>query len=832
MPGSANLLTEVHKQLNEDFKEHPIISVQPSKGAPPEQYTITYFMAGYHQGSTEEISLAEEHVVELSIPFGFPHFPPSCKPKSNTFHPDFDSAAICLGKAWEQEASIANIILYIGKMINGEIYSTQNAFNDKAAVWYQKHSKKFPITPIAWESNIQSRRATGASTSILEEDRDPMADSSPGPDNESPSFTGEEEPSGRPLSDGTEDIDLLKQLRFQKRFHELSQRLRFANDTSPEVQAIKEQAELELKKNRKLYQEAQKIENLGSTEKALEHFKLVKKNVSDYPSIETDIQRLQQAIELLSDIDPDQFPPEANEKKEQAKKKTSAPRKRGKKRKPIQTKRSQNSFLDARAAKDKKRRLAQLGLVIFVGGLIVGGTGLYYLRSGSLLAQAEEDYTRCKKGLEQREYTKAKELCSEGITRLDSIKFFHQQKTEALRSEINDILKSKELRDGSKGLILVDGRYLDRQQSEKFEKIDQLIKQADSSFANRKWEKALQQYSMLLDEREFIQTFFPKQRNLVQERRHICQFQSVLSSANQFIDKGQWQLAVGGLTQARTLLDKLPAKEKKTYGEKIDELLNRCTFEITLKKANSAFNREDWKEAVKGYQASLAIANTTPTVSQEQKQKIASTISRSRLYLTIDKANKAFAQGKWNEAIKAYSEASSALASDKALLDESRLDISRKKLGKIILQASIIQHKQTVKSQLENKQLREAKRLYKEILQLIKASGYSSDPEMVKARKEIHTTLEDLDRKIYLSDKEAYLRSKYQNLFASNYPNTVPENLSKPVIKYVKTSGNKLIFRMQCKEKRRGGRPLTLVMFYAYDKTTDQWSLSSEKSSK
>ena len=158
----------------------------------------------------------------------------------------------------------------------------------------------------------------------------------------------------------------------------------------------------------------------------------------------------------------------------------------------------------------------------------------------------------------------------------------------------------------------------------------------------------------------------------------------------------------------------------------------------------------------------------------------------------------------------------------------TKIDINRKKLGKIILQASIIRDKQTVKSQLENKELHEAGKLYNHILDTIEGSTYSSEKEFIKAREEIHSTLEDLNQKIYISEKESYLRENYQSLFVSNYPAAVRENLKQPVISYVKDVSGKLLFRMQCTEKRRGSRPLTLVMFYAYDKTNGQWELSTE----
>ncbi len=153
MSTSPNQLDELHRQLSEFFNSHPLISVTPTKGDPPDQYEITYTISGMCKSDTDEIVESAEHTIELAIPFGFPHFPPSCKPKSNIFHPDFDPAAICLGDFWEQDRSLSELIIFIGQMINGEIYSETNAFNEEAADWYQEISDKLPFAPIQWSKD-------------------------------------------------------------------------------------------------------------------------------------------------------------------------------------------------------------------------------------------------------------------------------------------------------------------------------------------------------------------------------------------------------------------------------------------------------------------------------------------------------------------------------------------------------------------------------------------------------------------------------------------------------------------------------------------------------
>jgi len=138
-------LREIAEQVSEHFTSHKTISVRPVKGDPPNQYEVIYTLIGMIQVD-DKITRATNHVVEISIPFGFPHFPPSCKPKSKIFHPDFDQAAICLGDFWHQNRSLVELITHVGRMIDGEFYSTTNAFNEEAAIWFTKHRDELPFS--------------------------------------------------------------------------------------------------------------------------------------------------------------------------------------------------------------------------------------------------------------------------------------------------------------------------------------------------------------------------------------------------------------------------------------------------------------------------------------------------------------------------------------------------------------------------------------------------------------------------------------------------------------------------------------------------------------
>ncbi|MBT8355577.1 MAG: hypothetical protein KJO60_13695, partial [Desulfofustis sp.] len=132
-------LEAIYQEITQTFSDDPRITVVPVDGNPPEKYEVTYNIEGLQKTDEGAVEKAESHTIAISIPFGYPHFPPSCKPKSPIFHPDFDPAAICIGDFWEMNRSIGDLISHIGDMISGAHYSTTNAFNEEAAQWYAEN---------------------------------------------------------------------------------------------------------------------------------------------------------------------------------------------------------------------------------------------------------------------------------------------------------------------------------------------------------------------------------------------------------------------------------------------------------------------------------------------------------------------------------------------------------------------------------------------------------------------------------------------------------------------------------------------------------------------
>jgi ubiquitin-protein ligase len=130
--------------VNKLLQEYPSIKLIATKGEPPEQYDIEYNLKGYKANSDGTILPANKHRVRITLPFGYPHFPPTVKPLSPIFHPDIDPDAIRIADFWKESRTLPELILHIGQMICGTFYSS-DPFNQRAFDWYEDRKTWLPF---------------------------------------------------------------------------------------------------------------------------------------------------------------------------------------------------------------------------------------------------------------------------------------------------------------------------------------------------------------------------------------------------------------------------------------------------------------------------------------------------------------------------------------------------------------------------------------------------------------------------------------------------------------------------------------------------------------
>ncbi len=836
MSASSSQLDEISRQIREHFVSHPAISVQPTKGAPPDQYEITYTITGMSKKDGGEIVESINHLIELAIPFGFPHFPPSCKPKSDIFHPDFDPAAICLGDFWEQDRSLPDLIIHIGQMINGEFYSTTNAFNEEAAEWYLDNAVKFPLAHINWGSGSGSI----SSDHSRRHEIDTLDDSDLAPEF---NFLALEEGiddeditlnTSFPEVDFAQKIDLqpFTLLERQKKYYTLLKTAEGIRKPSHELTALCEKAEEQIEKVEKLHRDGKKFENKGEAQIALEKYQQITDIVADFPTIAVDIHRIKQTLALLADINPAKsfnFPESVPSKgaKDRTKKGTTPNKHSSSKisEKTAGTKppTPQDLFLP----KDHKKSRMLLYLFLGLTGLLIASGGYLWYSYTNKLSNAEAAYAECSTAIANSQFKDAKRSCDKALQLVGEVKFIHQDFARQLEKFILEILYSEKLTKGLGGYILLDGKYILITETKILLSIKQQLSEVDTLFTAGQWQPAMQQYDTLLTQIEGKSYLDQPLIDDLQRKRQIANFRMFYDPAQVAIAKEEWEEAIEKLLQAQKVLVGLSESDREQYSAQLQNDLQRCQFANLKEQGDLSFTGTDWLSAIASYNLALASGRKT-ALPPESIDAIKNNIKRAELYNTINKGNKAFAAASWDEAIRAYSNAQILLIGNKSMSKRTDTDVNIQKLDRIILQAKIIRDRQNIQTLLKGNALVKARRTYQQILTSIAKSSFRTEEEFSTTSAEISKTMQALDRKIFLESKETYLLDNYQSLFVANYPTATAENLSNPVITFTKETDFKLVFKMQCTEKD-GGRPLNMVMFYSYDKNTGRWSFYSEK---
>lgn len=838
MAASPHQLDEIYQQLKEHFLAHPVISVTPIKGDPPEQYEIIYTLPGFCKTGEGKIVELAEHNVELTIPFGFPHFPPSCKPKCDIFHPDFDPVAICLGDFWHQDRSLSDLIIHIGQMINGELYSTSNAFNEEAAAWYLNNSVKFPLARISWQTanGTPSPADDGHLYPVdtlddadLNTEFDFLTLENKGQDEEITLNTA------FPEVDSTSvvDLELFNRLDRQKKYYTLLKSGENLGHSSEIVKKLCLIARDKIELVEKLHGDAKKFEKKGEAHIAFEKYAQIMTIVADFPAIDTDIHRIKQTLALLDDIQTenraDFFDRHASPASPDSDKKSAPPAQKASAA-PAKTAARTTSAKDNQqegspAGKDTKKRIFFL-LVLGTLTISMGGSGYFWYAAKNNLREAKTALAECSASLADNQFGHAERLCTQALHLVDQVKFIHQDEARHLRQSLRQTLQSEKLSHGLAGDILYNGRYIPANEAKTLLSIEQQLKEANALFIDEKWSAAEQLFATLLAQTENSTSLERMVVEDIQQKRLIAEFRMSYDPAQIFIRDSQWEDAIEKLFQAQKVLMSLPEAERERYSAQLQEALHKSQFANLKEQGDQSFTGADWLSAITAYNLALTRGQEA-ALSPESIDAIKNNIKRAELYTAINKGNKAFSRGSWDDAIAAYNQASTLLGETRNMSSTADSDINILKLSRIILQASVIRDRQAAETLVEKDELVKAKRKYQQILENIIASPLRAEEEFNKIETQINTAIHVLDEKIFLTEKITYLKKNFQALFVANYSSAIPENLSNPVINKTKEIESKYIFRMQCTETG-GGRPLTLVMFYAFDKKEGKWSLFTE----
>jgi ubiquitin-protein ligase len=813
-------LEAIFTEINENFKNNRFVTIKPGEGDPPEKYEVTYNIKGLHLNKKKEVVEASHHTIAITIPFGFPHFPPNCKPISSIFHPDFDQAAICIGDFWKKESTITDLIVHIGHMICGEVFSIENAFNEDAVTWYKQHRDNLPFESVDFsiDSELQPVSALWTNSfSELEtleidtlEELEPEEDLIP-PDIEQPTISAG--PSAQPAADI--DTDLLKLMVKQKRFYTLYSSIQAipAEHLTPLIEELKDRADAELKKAKQIFEKGLDFEHQGWPDKALEQFNLLTGMIIDYPELEETLKRTQIAAEAYKDFRQPTEKARISGNKQAAGERAAKPQK------------------DLTFFTEKPEiHTPVLPIIIASSAAVLVAIAVFFLYStNSQYKKAQTAYTSCKTLLAANEFNAAEKQCNLALSTVSDIHFFKGRERSSLSHDIQETLSSPKLRQGLAGMILVDGRYIPKGEEKALAAFTKDIEEGDTSMAHLLWEEARNHYQQALDIATRVGSIAKNASDRlekVKKNMNLIQANILFNEGRKLKESGDIDSAVTKLEKAKEATMTLDDAEKIPLIKSIEPLLDGSRFLKFKKDGDSAFAKDDWQKAAKQYQEALDLGKSLKNRPTAQLAELSENKTKASLYATIQEGKEAFDNAQWDEAIRRYESAINLLKENSAILKQGSSEESRKKLARIMLQASIVRDKQDVARKLKDKRYQQALSKLQAILETIRKSAFSHEEYFQQIIKEVELRVVETKDNQLISDGTEYLTKNYKDIVIKNYPVAKEGSLIDPQATFVKKLGSRLLFKLECTDNGQGS-PLRLIMYYTYDPAAKRWEFYS-----
>lgn len=794
MSKTSNQLEDVFQEVSEYFATVPDITVTPGESSPPEQYTITYNLNGACKEKDGEVYIGDTHVVSISLPFGFPHFPPNCLPESPTFHPDFDSSAICIGDAWEENKSIVQLILHIGKMIAGEIYSKTNAFNEDAAEWYTNNSEQLPFDNAAFEQEIPVALAIEEESDNFDS-IDTLDDSDFGG-----SFSLEQED---PPETGL-NTHRLQLMAKQKQFHSLARELKLITELFDERIPLETEAQNALNASADLFREAEKLEHKGKQKEALAKLHAIDELVTDYPKLQDAKDRVQQAIDLLGDWvngghDSDTTRTEASP--------------------------TRRKFFDEKQQKVNKKTIVS---AICIGSLaLVGTLVISYFALSSSLNSAKKHYIECQNLLDKNDFLTAEQNCARALILTSEVRIVKQREKKELNSQIRDLLQSPKFQHGLAGNVLVDGIYVPVFAKKIIFAFRAAKQDGDAFFKQERWHQAVLSYTKALTTAAQQNTGI-KIELLAETRRllGLAQLNEMKLSGEKSLAAANWKKAADDFSKALQLAQSNPDVPQSDIAQ-LEIFSNQAEFNVFRETGHHDFKNGNWENALGNYQHALILVKKLGLAESDTIKSLHENIARTKIYMAIEKGKDAFKAAQWDEVISQYEKAIILLRENSNLLRSINTEESGEKLSRIMLHAEIIQDKQDLAKLLKTDDYEPAVDKLQEIKKTVTESRFAKRPEFKIIVEEASAQITDINNKLLIHQQSNYLIENFEKLFLKHYPAASGSTLSSPKVEYMKNIDNKLLFRMQCTEKS-GGRPLRLQMDYLYSPANGSWTFYSE----
>ncbi len=861
-------------QVKKTLAQYPDISIILTAGEPPDHYEIEYRLKGYKKNPDGTISPANQHRIQIDLPFGYPHFPPSVKPLTPVFHPDIDPDAVRITDFWQETPFLAELVLHIGKMICGT-YSPENPFNQEAFDWYEERRNWLPFDsvematattgddslknlpdemPAAFSAAKEPNQLSPEEEKITEDDillASAAKDGAPGitagqtndelPVNEDPVTLAEEDIQ---LGLNLEDEDPVPP---ENKTDEIDEQPRDLDEDVFSALGLDDEAPGEV-----VPAEREKKGRFRPVRPLIEQKEIFRAqrvladihdpaSVPDFEELERDIaeatreaKRLYKKAVLLNQqgqlekagllldqmanvaIDYPGLESARNRIREDIMARRSKPAE------PATTAKSaarrKTITVGERAAKiSKKIPYKQIVALAVLIGVAAGGALLYFSDSVNL-KKATANWQQAQKLSAGRQYKEAGKSLAAAQSALGKIFFLRQSRT-TLEQKIHSLVRSRNFEEGLQGRVSYNGRYINAELAKKLSRFNVLLAAANKSVKAGKTPAAIKAMNTALR--------FAEQNGLQEQMRKIhptlnsLQLQESLEQARKAEEEKEWPQAAKTYRKAMELSASLSTAAAKND---IATHFAIAAFHSELDRSKTAFTASEWQKTIEMLQRAEKILQKNPkAASAAEKKELHSLLLNSQLFQLLGTAKKAYGKGNWDKAVQEYRKSIDLLQQNRDRLGAEAGDYIDQ-IEKTILLTHIAREQSKTSLTVKNEDMAATLSHDQTIINLIEKSRFNHDPALQKiltnTLRQVATRKEQLD----IKRKIDWLNTNFQKIFLENYPSVRSSELPNKKVTFLKKVGNKLIFNLSCVEIRQG-RSFGLELNYQYNPDTDSWNL-------
>lgn len=786
MSTGTKQLTDDYKQLKQIVAGYPAITITHALGQSPDHYEIEYNLKGFVRNPDGSITTDDHHKIEIKLPFGYPHFPPTVKPLTHIFHPDIDPAAVRTANHWQNNPDLSELVITIGKMICGDIYDIKEPFNQEAADWYQQNKEQLPLDELSI-AVIDSQKENQDENGEDEEDFFSL--------DLDDDFVGESADDSY-----DEQIDLLKlQIKSKNIFAasrimgEIPQSIQFAGRED-----IARSIGKSLQQGDRLFKQAETLENQKRYNDAAAIITKLTDLVEDTPGLDNFRNRINSSISLRTDFELEQ-PGEKEEKPSHND--TQLPTEAGKINKK---------------GKKKKLTFPVKSISATLAFIIIFGIGaIFYIQDKTILSKSVKDIEKINQLVKTRQFFDARAEAETTLRALTGIKLLKADGDD-ITVNLNEILESEKFIQGLQGRVFHNDEFVSLATADKLKTLAEITANASLMIKQGRITRALSDYQKAL-------AYANKHDLIIQAREiqqviHNLNFTKTMSKAEKAELAKEWGHAADTYRRALELSKNISDPADRV---KISKLLTAATFRHELDQSKQKFTARQWQETITALeQAQKLIEKNPEAVNPQEKEELNKLLLNSKLHQILSNAREAYEIRDWQQANNYYRDSLKFIDTHQRDFDQD-INQSAVKIRRTMLMIEISMENKLAALTEQESDHKATLKHYNNILELIKASRFKEDSKLIDIRENVRKRHLNIQKKFAMETRISWLEDNFQKILKRHYPTFAGSNITNPRADFIKDVGIKKIFTLSGSV----GRSTRLELQYAYDRQTGRWSL-------